>query len=266
MLPNLSRVGGLRTAAPYAESTKTWQDRGDEPGMVVGGCTLGSACYEAFNARLVEHLLQAEGDGLTVVMLSVGAGTLELRSLLELESMFPFRISQVLLIDPGQTEERAGQVASHFAAGFLNAREYPEKPKLEVKYFWGEDAYAKAMALVDEQILANTFRPAFVAALNYGLGLRFIGVPGADGVYRQAFTFVGACLQANKQLHVVTAFHNPPRPFVLRDEFAADYILRQEMEIVDSNRANGLTTELAHSRESERLAREHRERVARRNA
>jgi len=261
MLPNMSRLG-LRIAAPYESSPKDWQDRGDEPGMVLGGCTLGSACYQAFEALLVENMLEAQGNGLTVVMLSVGAGVLELRSLLELESLFPFRIAQVLLVDPGQAEDRAEQVASYFTAGFMNARDYPDKLNLEVEYFCGEDAYAKVMALVDGQILADTFRPAFVAALNYGLGPRWIGDREADGMYRQAFTFVGACLQANKRLHVVTAFQNGPHPFVLRNEPAADYILRQEMELINSNREVGAMTELEHRLASLKLEQEHRERNA----
>ena len=190
------------------------------------------------------------GNNLTVVMLSVGAGVLELRALLEIELQAPGRIAQVLLIDPLQARDKADQVASNFAAAMLRTRDAPPA----IKYFCGEDAYTEALNLIGDQfVVQKAFHPAVIGAINYSLGMRAIGIPEELARYRQAFTFVDACLAANSNLHVVTFFQNIENAFVSRSEHAADYIYREEKRILDVDNVLMLISDQKYREELARL-------------
>ena len=84
----------------------------------------------------------------------------------------------------------------------------------------------------DQFVVQKAFHPAVIGAINYSLGMRAIGIPEELAGYRQAFTFVDACLAANSNTHVVTFSKNVGN-FVSRSEHAADYIYREEKRILD---------------------------------
>lgn len=249
MLPNLSGLGaGARAATvtgeEYSDSLRSWEDRDD---LVIGGCRADSDCYKEFTAALVAHVNREPGNNLTVVMLSVGAGVLELRALLEIERQAPGRIAQVLLIDPLQARDKADQVASKFAAAIRD-------PPPAIEYFCGEDAYTEALNLIGDQfVVQKAFHPAVIGAINYSLGMRAIGIPEELAKYRQAFTFVDACLAANSNLHVVTFFQNVENAFVSRSEHATDYIYREEKRILDVDNALMLISDQKYREELARL-------------
>ncbi len=231
--PNLSGLPLLPTAA-YPESDSAWDDRHD---LVRGGCRVGTpeetSCYDAWSKALVLRMLENPLAN-TVVLLSVGAGVHELRTLKLMQTMrgngAPSsmsdveyrRISQVWLIDPQTTPSEAAQVAAHYAFNL----DPDGTNHVDVSYFAGEQAYAEATARVLQQ---QPLDIGAIGALNYALDY----TPPFSTVY-EALAFVQLIQETNNDnLHVVQAwwnrrdgYKNPPR-----DETAKEFVYREGREL-----------------------------------
>ena len=157
-----------------------WENRDD---LVLGGCREGTIvetdCYDTWSKDLL-YAVQDQIYSDTIVLLSVGAGVHELRTLRmiqgvrgtdggatdALDKRGVFRpgtqytpIKRVWLIDPGLDKETGDQVARKFMEVLQG---------VQVHYFTGDDAY------VDAKQLAASLAPGDVAAIgalnaSYGL-------------------------------------------------------------------------------------------------
>ena len=223
--PSLTRLG-LKTDAPYDDSDLAWMDREE---LVQGGCKRDTDCYKQWRRALQQRVLDAtrvqpgRPRANTVMLLSVGAGVAELEALREIvgamhtepraDGHVHSRIEQVVLVDPGMPKDKAEQVASHFSAHL----------ECNTHYFFGDDAYRKAMNWTKS---APAGAVACIGALNVHFGV-ISEHHASKEAYRLVSALVALAAEENAGLHVVTAFQNPPRPFVLRDEGACEFVMNE---------------------------------------
>lgn len=151
--PSLAKLPN--STGVFPSSDKTWAERDD---LVVGGCDRTSPCFEQWREALLnEAFLRDEQD--TIILLSVGAGVLEMLALRTIWEMRPKPLKRVWLIDPGIDRAESEEVTKEMK-DFL--------PGVDVRYFWGEAAYEDIMAqlptLGENSVVA-------VAGLNLSLGL-----------------------------------------------------------------------------------------------
>ena len=123
LCPNLSKLP-LRTDV-YPEDDRAWYDRTE---LVLGGCKpdegnrQATECYDDWSAALIKRVFENPHAN-TVVLLSVGAGVLELNTLkliMDIREDGDTAIDQVWLIDPGLPRDTGDQVASQYAAHLEN--------------------------------------------------------------------------------------------------------------------------------------------------
>lgn len=204
----------------YPDADLAWDDR-DE--LVVGGCKPGAVaettCYDGWNTALTSRILENPSAN-TVVLLSTGAGVLELRALklaLDLRGDVGRAINQVWLIDPYLDTETGDQVASHYAAHL---------PDVDVTYFTGEGAYDEALAL---HARSSNVVTAVVGALNMSLGALSTHPTSVARNERvlQLLALIEAEQRSGFPLHVVQAFHNDQEGHVVRDELSTDFAARR---------------------------------------
>ncbi len=228
MLPPLSNLAPVRLAprqpmpeGTYPDSDLEWTDRAD---LVSGGCKPGNAeetkCYDDWNAAFFARVLENPRAN-TIVLLSVGAGVLELRAIetaLAVRGANDRAIDQVWLIDPFLDSETGDQVASQYAARL---------PGVNVTYFTGEnDAYEKANALLKESPRVTI---ATIGALNTSFGMLSTH-PDSIARYNGMLRFVVQAADAPRRdarLHVVQAWHNADEGYVVMDERAVDFVGRR---------------------------------------
>lgn len=227
--PNLSSLT-LQTDV-YLASPKPWVDRDD---LVLGGCRVGNPsqtlCYDDWSNAFINRVLKNRLAN-TVVLLSVGAGVQELRTLQLLQQMRGDEnnislvddynhnpITRVLLIDPGLDRDTGDQVSAQFEATL------GETLHVEVVYFVGKTAYADATAHMRALDPLNIV--AAIGALNVSFGT--LG-PDLESIrpHVEACLFVELVHDiSNEDLHVVMAYYNPGRIPVVRDEPAQSFISR----------------------------------------
>ena len=151
--PSLAKLS-LSTGVYSEDKEKAWIERDD---LIVGGCKRTSPCFEQWREALLNEALVRK-DQHTIVLLSVGAGVLELLALRAIWEIVP--LERVWLIDPGLDRAKADQVTKEMQ-GFL-----PGVKK--IVYFAEKTAYADAMAQLDA--MGNNEVIA-VGALNKSFGI-----------------------------------------------------------------------------------------------
>lgn len=227
MLPSLNRLPleGPKPRRPvptsvYEVSYKEWSERTE---LVRGGCKPGNkeemTCYNEWNARFFDRM-QENPNANTIVLLSVGAGVLELRTIktaLDIRSETATPITKVWLIDKQQDVATGGQVALQYAAELVG---------VDVTYFTGDDCYNKASrALVNSpEVLV-----AAIGALNTDFGM-IADHPSIVGPYRMMLNFVLQCAadaRREAELYVVQAWHNAREGHVVKHERANDFVINQ---------------------------------------
>ena len=136
MLPSLTRLRA--PTGTYPDGEVEWTDRAD---LVVGGCKPGSAeetkCYDDWSKAFLERILENRMAN-AIVLLSVGAGVNELRTIKRVERGKMRPIKYIWLIDPLLDRDTGDQVASMYAAHLEGA---------DVTYFTGDGAYDDAANL-----------------------------------------------------------------------------------------------------------------------
>lgn len=223
--PSLTGLG-LKTET-YKDSDLAWMDRQE---LVQGGCKRDTDCYEQWRRALQQRVLDATrvqsgcSHANTIVLLSVGAGVAELHALqlivcamhseAKADGHVHAPLKSIVLVDPGMPQEKANQVASHFAAHLED---------VDVDYFCGDDAYRLATQWTNN---APRGAVAAIGALNVHFGLISEHADHKEA-HRQVLALVASAAEENPGLHVVTAFENPPRPFVLRDESACEFVMNE---------------------------------------
>lgn len=229
MLPSLARL--VVGVGAYPESDVPWDERTE---LVVGGCqpdehdSRKTECYGEWSAAMIRHALAANPQANTVVLLSVGAGVLELRTLktiLELRGDGDTPIDQVVLVDPHQDREHQFEVRNEAAQVVAEYRK-PEHlgTGVGVLYYTGPNAYSDAIAGLH---FDETRVVAVVGALNLSFGLL--------GNHREALrsylaprNLVSEAMRRNRNLYVVQAFQDIRGVFTLRgDETAAAFLARE---------------------------------------
>mgnify|MGYP005696170625 FL=1 len=219
LCPNLSKLP-LRTDV-YPEDDRAWYDRTE---LVLGGCKpdegnrQATECYDDWSAALIKRVFENPHAN-TVVLLSVGAGVLELNTLkliMDIRGDGDTAIDQVWLIDPGLPRDTGDQVASQYAAHLEN---------VSVSYFTGDDAYTDAVGVLqnDESRVV-----AAVGALNFSFGLM-----GTHEGYRRLNiaprNLLEKALERNPKLYIVRAWRDSVRRqyVVLGDETAQEFLFHQ---------------------------------------
>ena len=224
MLPLLALRANAQTGV-YPDSTVRWEDREE---LVQGGCKPGTkegtACYDGWNAKMLEKILQAPSAN-TIVLLSVGAGVIELRAVklaIELRNDGDTRIDQVWLVDPGLDKATGDQVASNYAAALEG---------VDVHYFSEDGAYTRAI----ERQTSSPRMASVVGALNMSLGM-FGTHPKLVAQRNEVLEFVTLLASAlprdGAPLHVVQSWYNEREGYIVRDQTATEFVnsRRREME------------------------------------
>lgn len=219
--PNLSELPlPLRTDV-YPQDDRAWYDRTE---LVLGGCKpdeknrQATECYDNWSAALINRVLENPRAN-TVVLLSVGAGVLELSTLkimMDMRGDGDTAIDQVWLIDPGFPRDKGDQVASQYAAHLET---------VTVSYFTDDYAYTDAIEALqnDESRIV-----AAVGALNFSLGPMSL-----HEVYRRMNiaprNLLEKALERNPNLYIVRAWRDSGRNqyVVLGDETAQEFLFHQ---------------------------------------
>lgn len=231
MLPfiNLS----LKTSV-YPEDDKAWHERNE---LVQGGCRAEGTnedigCYDSWNATMISKVLDNPSSN-TIVLVSVGAGVLELKSLISIIELRAFTggvpITRVWLIDPLQDEETGNQVAAHFAAHLEG---------LDVTYFTGDDAYVKASNEhtrigEDEDERVET---AVVGGLNLSFGMIF-NHPTFFDKNEKIITFFRQLRDErnrNAAIFFVSAFYGVDNRHFNKVETMQEFLVRREKTVDES--------------------------------
>jgi hypothetical protein len=249
-----------RLDEPSPDPEQNWEDRTH---LVNGRCRIGTpeqtGCYDAWSSRLVTRINE-DPTADTVVLLSVGSGVLELRTLLRAQELRRSSvegggeprspIKNVWLVDPHTTWEVYRATIRNFKSR-LSSEGFPTN----VAYFIGRNAYARAMEKVRGQA-PNSI--GVIGALNYSLGLVMItgGVP--DYHFRTgAFDFVKCVHASNERLRVVSAwfdgvsYKNPPL-----DQTASEYLYELGMLIANGRLSSRVITRDERDAEHRRLLQE----------
>jgi hypothetical protein len=223
MLPNLSSLS-LPTAT-YPPSLHSWDDRDD---LVQGGCRGEGTnreieCYNEWTATLTGRANE-HPQANAVVLLSVGAGVLELRTLKLLQTlrseggMSPIR--HVVLVDPEVPVDDAGEVLAHY----MQALDPSFNDAVAVEYFVGETAYAEATNYLRSK---EGLAVAVAGALNYSLGVLWSDQKSI-AKRREAIEFVRRLGDGNDAVRVVQAWWNQTTGHAHRDESPREFAVREE--------------------------------------
>lgn len=217
------RRNAPRNTAPegvYPDSDREWTNRLE---LVSGGCSEETTCYDNWNAAFIARILENPMAN-TIVLLSVGAGVLELRSIeaaLQVRDETATPIKNIWLIDPGVDDTTGGEVASQYAARLDG---------VDVTYFTDTGAYDKAIKTLRE---SPDTRVATIGALNTSFGL--LGAELASiARYNAMLKFVHMLADGGRRghsLHVVQAWHNDREGYKVLDEQAYRFMIRK-LELV----------------------------------
>lgn len=234
MLPSLTKLGPAQLVSTYLDKDLEWIEWIDRDDLVVGGCRTGSAqetkCYDDWNAIFFDNVIEnTKAD--TIVMLSVGAGVLELKSI---EVALTVRnnavdkpIANIWLIDPYIDSKKGKQVAVQYAGRLEDT---------DVTYFTGMDAYQDATN-------AFTTSPvplvATVGSLNTSFGI-LSNTTQHQNLYDSMIKFVELIATDERRggipLHVVQAYHNEAEGYVVKNELATVFTERQRKRVSTFNR------------------------------
>tara|TARA_B110000858_G_C17740149_1_gene444527 strand:- start:67 stop:801 length:735 start_codon:yes stop_codon:yes gene_type:complete len=224
LYPNLSNLPTLPLhTGTFPYSSKLWEDRHD---LVIGKCKTNPAdeneteCYKVWSDTLCDNALQNTRAN-TVVLLSVGAGVLELQTLMKLQKEKSHFISQVWLIDPGLDKPTGDQVASHFKA---RLGEF-----VKVTYFSGPNAYTDAMETLEQTFEKfHDFGIAAIGALNVSFGMLS---PDNLSQYEEVQYFTALVKETNTndcKTRIVTAYYNATEKYVVRNELLDEFNSREK--------------------------------------
>ena len=231
MLPSIN-LNPKNVTSVYPESDKAWNDR-DE--LVQGGCRAEGTkeeigCYDEWNADMISKVLENPSANL-IVLVSVGAGVLELKSLI---SIIELRnegggvpITRVWLIDPLQDEDTGNQVASHFAAHLEG---------VDVTYYTGTDAYVKAGAEHTRIGSVERVETAVIGGINLSFGYIF-NHPTFFDKNEQIITFFRQLSKErnrNEVLFFVSAFFGVDHQHSNKTETVDDFIARRQQTVDES--------------------------------
>lgn len=231
MLPSIN-LNPKSVTSVYPESLKSWHER-DE--LVQGGCNANGTkedigCYDNWNAAMISKVLDNPSANL-IVLVSVGAGVLELKSLISIIQLRAFTggvpINRVWLIDPEQDEETGNQVASNVAA-------YLED--VEVTYFTGDDAYVKAGAEHTRIGAVDRVETAVVGGLNLSFGI-ITTHPSFFVKHEQTLTFFRQLRNERNRhtkLFFVSAFYGFDRRHSNTTETVDEFLLRRQKKVENS--------------------------------
>tara|TARA_B100001109_G_C18864615_1_gene476291 strand:+ start:34 stop:858 length:825 start_codon:yes stop_codon:yes gene_type:complete len=226
--PNLSRLPLVNVGA-YTPSDVPWDDRTE---LVVGGCrpdehdTQMTKCYGDWSAAMLGHVLE-NPQANTIVLLSVGAGVLELRTLKTIFKLLgdgttEVPIDKVVLIDPFlhqndpfEARMEAATVVSEYR-GHLGS-------EVDVEYHIGPNAYTDAIAGLH---FDKTRVVAVVGALNMSFGLLSSHRSNLRG-HLAPRNLVSEAMRRNPNLYVVQSFLDSGVATV-RDEETAEAFLARE--------------------------------------
>lgn len=242
--PDLTRLV-LPTRARYPENDPpvAWVNRLD---LVEGGCIpeergtdpkLQTNCYERWSSEL-RRSISAAPTADTVLLLSVGAGVLELKALVALEKgrRVPPRVflRHVWLVDPMTDHDKAAQVKEKFEETFKKEL----GRVVEVHYFYGAQAYADAEVHLLSQLGPDGHvGVGVVGALNYSLGPLQLSPEGRKA-YVKAPDFLQLVKDASNftGLQVVQAYWNSSSDFASpRVEFVHRYRSRVYMFVYEES-------------------------------
>ena len=193
MYPNLSQLP-LPTGT-FPDSPLPWEERKE---LVLGGCTRftddpdGRKCYEDWSAAFLARVREnPQAD--TVLMLSVGAGVLELRTLGTALREAP-HIRHLWLVDPGVPEGEGSQVLAAYRGAL-------EREDVQIRYYTGDSAVADANR--DLRMNDRDRVVAVVGALNQSFGL--VSHNNLDQTLREPIDLVIEAAVRNANVHVVRA-------------------------------------------------------------
>lgn len=226
--PNLSRLPLVNVGA-YPLSNVPWDQRTE---LVVGGCrpdehdTRKTACYDKWSTAMLEHVLENPKAN-TIVLLSVGAGVLELRTL---KTIFKFLredttevpINKVVLIDPSLHQSDPFEAHMEAATVLSEYREHLGS-EVDVEYYIGPNAYTDAIAGLQ---FDETRVVAVVGALNMAFGKLSSHRSHLRG-HLAPRNLVSEAMRRNSNLYVVQSFLNSGAGTV-RDEETAEAFLARE--------------------------------------
>lgn len=230
--PNMSRLPLVGVGA-YPESDIPWDKRTE---LVVGGCqpdehdSRKTECYDEWSMAMIRHVLEANHQANTIVLLSVGAGVLELRTLktlLELRGDGDTPIDQVVLVDPHPNRKDQIEVRNEAAQVVAEYRK-PEHlgTGVGVLYYTGPNAYSDAIAGLH---FDETRVVAVVGALNLSFGLL-----GNHREHLRSYlaprNLVSEAMRRNRNLYVVQSFRDIQGVFTLRGDDTASEFLARERE------------------------------------
>ena len=222
------RRNAPRNTAPegvYPDSVLEWTDRLE---LVQGGCKRGgmkeTACYDNWTAAFIARILENPMAN-TIVLLSVGAGVLELRSIetaLQVRGGGYTAIKKIWLIDPFVDASTGVQVALQYTKRDMLR-------DVNVTYFTGDDCYNKAIETLRE---SPDTRVATIGALN--VSFLISDNPLIVENYRNMLHFVLQCATDNRReamLYVVQSWHNERDKYALKDEQAGDFVVNQDRDL-----------------------------------
>lgn len=229
--PNLSRLP-LVDVGGYPLSNVPWDKRTE---LVVGGCrpdehdTRKTECYDKWSMAMLEHVLENQQAN-TIVLLSVGAGVLELRTLktiLEIlrESTTKVPIDKVVLVDPSLHQSDPFEARMEASTVVSEYREHLGS-EVDVEYHIGPNAYTDAIAGLE---FDETRVVAVVGALNMSFGLLSPHRASLRG-HLAPRNLVSEAMRRNPNLYVVQSFQNSGVITVRGDETAAEFLARERRQ------------------------------------
>ena len=231
MLPFI-QLNPKNVTSVYPESNKAWHDR-DE--LVQGGCRANGTkedigCFDEWNATMISKVLDNPSSNM-IVLVSVGAGVLELKSLISIIELREFTggvpLNRVWLIDPLQDEKTGNQVASHFAAHLEG---------VDVTYYTGDDAYVKASNEHTRIGSVERVETAVVGGLNLSFGM-ISTHPSFFVNHERILTFFRQLRDEknrNNELFFVSAFYGRDRRYSNFSETVDEFLARRQNTVENS--------------------------------